>query len=369
MREIVMIFLLATCLVACKEYKFKLSGTYQGENGMVKLYSGLGEEKTVIDSFALVHGRFKYKKEDLKIGSYFLEFPDGKQVYVLLENGELTVDCALSEQYPDWLVAKVKGSINNDLDKQYRDLSNVVAKNHPTYTMVMDSISNGGDRYKLSHDYADEIDAYQKEKTQVCVDFLKEHADKYFVVTALMGLQMNMSYEQCKELYTVLSDELKKHANVVKMKTEMDLLEKRQPGKQAPDFTLNQPDGTPLSLSDLRGKYVMLDFWASWCKPCRMSFPHLKELYAKYHKKGFEVLAITNDSNEKAWKKAIKADATPWKHVIDEFPKDGKGGARVIGEYAFNVLPSTLLIDPEGKVIGSFHGEELDQKLAEIFGE
>ncbi len=112
----------------------------------------------------------------------------------------------------------------------------------------------------------------------------------------------------------------------------------------------------------------MVDFWASWCKPCRASFPHMKELYKKYHAKGFEILGVTNDSNHKAWKKAIKNDEIPWLNVADEFPVNS-APARVISEYGMDYLPSTVLIDKDGIIIAKLlHGNELDQKLKEIFG-
>lgn len=137
------------------------------------------------------------------------------------------------------------------------------------------------------------------------------------------------------------------------------------PGAVAPDFTLNDPEGNPVTLSSLRGQYVIVDFWASWCKPCRAGVPAMKELYKKYHPKGLEIIGVSNDSSHDAWKQAIEQDQTPWIHVCDEFPEENKP-ARVISSYGVHYIPSYFLLDKEGKVIGKMEHEELEAKLAEL---
>ncbi len=100
----------------------------------------------------------------------------------------------------------------------------------------------------------------------------------------------------------------------------MDKKRSLQPGQLAPDFTLLKPDSSTFKLSSLRGKYVLLDFWASWCVPCRKAIPHWKELYAKYQPKGFEILGITNDSRWKDWFKALEEEKCHGCRWQDEFP-------------------------------------------------
>ena len=132
---------------------------------------------------------------------------------------------------------------------------------------------------------------------------------------------------------------------------EIAIRERVRPGQPAPDFSLETPDGSRLALSDLRGKYVLLDFWASWCRPCRASFPEMKKIYARFKDKGFEILGVTNDSRREDWLKALEQDQLPWKQVIDEFPEPYKP-ARVITMYAAPYLPTLILIGPDGKIIG-----------------
>lgn len=141
-----------------------------------------------------------------------------------------------------------------------------------------------------------------------------------------------------------------------------------QPGNVAPDFTLMTRDSTKFTLSSLRGQYVMLDFWASWCVPCRKAFPHWREIYGKYHPKGFEIVGITNDSRWSDWFKALDVEKLPWPQVADEFPLKNMP-ARVISLYKAPYLPSYVLLDKEGKII--LHNateEEISQKLEQLLG-
>lgn len=136
-------------------------------------------------------------------------------------------------------------------------------------------------------------------------------------------------------------------------------------GKEAPEIALQNPKGRTLKLSSLRGNVVLIDFWASWCKPCRMENPNVVKVYKKYHKKGFEIFGVSLDKNKTPWVNAIKQDGLPWKHVSDL-----QGWQSVASQlYMVNSIPFTVLLDKEGKVIATnLRGAELEQKLAEIFG-
>ena len=137
-------------------------------------------------------------------------------------------------------------------------------------------------------------------------------------------------------------------------------------GKVAPDFELNDTKGNPLKLSSLRGKVVLLDFWASWCGPCRRENPNVKRLYEKYHDKGFDVLSVSLDRKRAAWLKAIDDDGLPWHHISDI-----KGWQCEAAQlYKVRSIPATFLLDKDGRIIAKgLRGPLLAQKLKEIFGE
>ncbi|MCC5946091.1 MAG: TlpA family protein disulfide reductase [Bernardetiaceae bacterium] len=136
-------------------------------------------------------------------------------------------------------------------------------------------------------------------------------------------------------------------------------------GNTAPNFQLTTHEGKFLALNDWRGKYVLLDFWASWCPPCRNVNPKLRELYAKYKKHNFDILSISIDKNREDWLKAIKQDQMVWSHMIDKNSQDPENVALL---YNIHSIPNTLLLDPEGKIIAKdLSVEDLDQTLKAIF--
>lgn len=137
------------------------------------------------------------------------------------------------------------------------------------------------------------------------------------------------------------------------------------PGSQAPEISQTTPDGKTVSLSSLKGKYVLIDFWASWCGPCRRENPNVKRLYDKYAGKNFEILSVSLDSNSDRWKSAIAKDGMNWLHVSDL----KKWNSAAAADYGVKSIPFTVLVDPEGKIVATkLRGQGLQQKLEELFG-
>ena len=132
----------------------------------------------------------------------------------------------------------------------------------------------------------------------------------------------------------------------------------------APDFEFYPPEGNPISLSSLKGKVVLIDFWASWCRPCRKENPNLVKLYEKYKDKGFTILSVSLDYNEAAWKKAIEADGLIWPNHACDFKGWESSMTKV---YGFNSIPHTVLVNKEGKINGiGLRGEALEEKIKSI---
>lgn len=157
----------------------------------------------------------------------------------------------------------------------------------------------------------------------------------------------------------------------VKMQYEQIMAKKQamsflDPGREAMDFSQNKADGTPLKLSDLRGKVVLLDFWASWCGPCRQENPNVVRLYEKYKDAGFTVMSVSLDNNKANWEKAIEKDKLAWPNHVSDLKGWQNEAAKL---YKVNGIPFTVLLDKDGKVINkNLRGADLENTLKAIFG-
>jgi len=137
-------------------------------------------------------------------------------------------------------------------------------------------------------------------------------------------------------------------------------------GLEAPDLAGMTPDSSAYSLRQLRGKVTLIDFWASWCGPCRRENPNVVQTYNKYHAKGFDILGVSLDTDAKRWRDAIKQDGLPWHHISDLGGWQSKHAAL----YSVSSIPTTVLVDKEGRILArNLRGEQLGEKLKEIFGE
>jgi thiol-disulfide isomerase/thioredoxin len=224
------------------------------------------------------------------------------------------------------------------------------------------------------------IKPYQEMFIKRQEDYMKKYPSTALAASFLRMELGHMPIEKMKEAYDKLDATAKETTSGKEIANEIAVLERVNPGNPAPDFTANDLlTGKPFSLSSLKGKVVLLDFWASWCVPCRKSNPHVKALYDKYSKKGFDVVYVaSDDSNPNAALKAIEQDGIKkYHHVLAGLKEIRDANGKMLGydksqdigeKYAIHFLPTKYLIDREGKIIGKVDDETLDAKLKEIFG-
>jgi len=222
---------------------------------------------------------------------------------------------------------------------------------------------------KAKQDAAEkQIDAIDSAKTEnVYGKYIKTNPNSpiaVFVLRDYAGYAINA--DKISPLYNKLPAAQKEYAFSKTFKSQIDIAAKTGIGKMAMDFTQNDTLEKPVSLASFKGKYVLLDFWASWCGPCRAENPNVVAAYNKYHDKGFNVLSVSLDQPgaKEKWLKAIHDDNLAWTHVSDLKFWDNA----VAKEYGIQAIPQNFLIDPDGKIVGKdLRGDDLVNKLATIF--
>lgn len=364
MRNLLSSLFLAIIFLSCQTTRdeFSIKGTIAGvDTGKVYLQKVVDGRPQSIDTADVVDGTFSFSGK--------MELPDirvirlNEQDYIaqlFLDNSKVTV----AAKKDSMQAAKITGSPSQDLFHTYltelESVNKEMAALQDRYQKAMAS-QNMDEIKKVQIDYQaimDNMKIYTK-------NFVKEH--KTSVVAAYITLVQLSNQIESAELDSIVNgfpQEISKSEYVVKVKELADGLRKTAIGKQAPDFTMNDPMGKPIQLSSLKGKVVMIDFWASWCGPCRQENPNVVKLYQQYHDKGFEILGVSLDRSKEDWQKAIKDDQLSWLHVSDL--QYWQNNAAQL--YSVNAIPQTYLLDKDGKIIAKgLRSEELAAKLSELF--
>jgi thiol-disulfide isomerase/thioredoxin len=385
------LYAVVLCAAACHQKPndgFTLTGTLKGvPAGGAKLVVTIDSDRSskIIDSTAFTGGTFTLKGNApvATLMSLVVE-PGNWSFRVFVENGSITIDAdTTGAKYYDYTAyhggkgaevenVKVTGSVSHADWLSYQ--------NDPAlkqYDAVIDSL------YKVSEATRDKDAEYAARDKADSVYALKWAKQKDWITRYIdahpgsgLGLTLFNEYYEfhigmpSKDFAAVLdkfNDSVRTTTLYGYLSAKLAMRRALDSGQVAPDFTLMRRDSSKFTLSSTRGHYQMIDFWASWCYPCRKAIPHWKEVYQRYHAKGFDIVSVSDDSNWKAWFKAMDQEQMPWPQVCDEFPKPMMP-ARVGQLYLSAYIPMYVLLDPEGRIVLYNPTEEqMDAKLAEIF--
>ena len=387
---LLMAFYSLSCKKEVKHNGYTINGVVKGlDSGWVKLIETgvIGEKNAVLDSTKIVNGSFEFKGKvespdmiNLAIGNKVSRF--------FLENSAISIEIDSSELKAKNgpFEAKVLGSKTHDEYTRMNEKAQAVFKD-PKYSQL-DSLGDIFAKARKSGKKEDMDKALELQKSMRAL--MEERSNAYIslkhnyaknnpsspVAVHVLGFQYSegrMNKDQLKEFYNLFKGDARETGFFKHYITKVykDVFENLGEGNKAPDFTLNTVNSEPLSLADVKAKYRLIDFWASWCIPCRNSFPHLKELRKKYGKDNFEVVGIGTADVEDKWRTAIKDDQIPWPQVFDISPvTNGRANyGSVAKKYGVPFLPTTFLIDENQTIIlrNASH-EELDVKLEELIG-
>ena len=360
--------LVALLFFACsKNNQFTINGVIvPATEGEVVLYSFDKGTPVPADTTTLKDGKFQFKGEVNSPDIYLIGL-SGQQRFVgqlFVEKGKIDMTI-----YPDSFQANiVTGSKSQDIFKKYVDEMVGFQKKENELRQRFSQAQMMGNETEIES-VRFEYEAISNNIRLYARNFISEYNNSPVAAYIyLMHFYQDAPVDELDSMLTVFEKTIPQSQFVEVIREQAESIRATSIGAVAPDFTLNDQNGNPVTLSALRGKYVLVDFWASWCKPCMDELPNVIAQYNAYKDKGFEIFGVSLDRNREAWVETIANNEMNWIHGWD-LEDDEKRG-EVANKYGVSGIPHMLLLDREGKIIATnLRGEALQEKLAELMGQ
>lgn len=362
-------------LISCKSNTTK-NNLYEVECNAEGIYNGVraylkssNNNKQVIDTAVVMNGAFKFKGEVSSPEMRILTI-DGinGQTALVLESGKTNVTIYKDSIYK----SIIKGGENNSIFNKYKD----------GYQNLVEKVTSLREEYMASRNNIEAVKRIQKQNVELRLElknyglnFLTQHPDTDFSLMLLESITLQKEFDAklANEILEKIPNKIsnRKYNIEVMQKINFNInnaLSKAviEVNSIAPDFTAPDPEGNQITLSEILGKVTILDFWASWCRPCRVENPNFVKLYDKYHEKGLNIISVSLDrENQKSrWIKAIEKDNLSWYNVSNlKYWQDP-----VALMYNITSIPATFILDDKGTIIATrLRGSALEKKIDELF--
>ena len=381
-KSILLIAAATLSLGANAQGKYTINGSLKNADGQ-KIYLMTGDfGETEMDSTVISGGKFTFKGDlegkflsgSLILGNPY-DYMNAKTWQVAIEPMTITVTGDANDEKS--VVVKA-GKAQEEQERMEKEMS---VFNDPMEELYQKVATVETEAAKDSINKL--MEPYQKQYTAYVDNYMKTHTDSYYATSYLNMNMGHMTYEEIKAVWDKFTPDVQKYGVSAKnVKSELETLEKVRPGLPAPDFTAKDINGKQFTLSSLKGKVVIIDFWASWCGPCRKSNPHMLELYKKYHAKGLDMVYVSDDdSNEAAWHKAVEKDQLTgdgFHHllrglkILDKQKYTFDKTNDISEKYAIHYLPTKYLIDKKGNIvckISEGEDEKLDAQIEKLLND
>jgi len=360
---LIVVTLVIAGLTSCgPKNEYKIVGSIKGiDSGLVYLQQREAGDWKVIDSVELVSGKFNFKGIIESPELWYVSVKDARVfVPLFVENSTITVDILVDSLDG----TAIRGSITQGVYENYLQQMKPIEEEMNAIYQDYKIASAAGDEVAVAaaDSMYEVVEARQKEQI---LAFAMENNSSVVAPYLIFRNAYMFDLPALEEAALAMDTTLNNSTYMVELNKQVAILKAVEIGQPAPDFTQADTAGNPLTLSSLTGNVLLIDFWASWCGPCRAENPNVVEAWKKYHEKGFDILGVSLDKNREKWLEAIQTDNLTW-HQVSDLQYWNNEASNL---YGVRSIPANVLLDQNGMIIArNLRGEDLMNKLEEIFG-
>ncbi len=355
--------LLVVMMAACKDKtKFTIEGKVEnfGAANKVYLYGMDSNTMSVIDSTVIsTEGEFKFARAAETADFYRLNIGENDYMLIAKNGDEIKFTADLTNPNHDY---KLTGADEADKLTEFNTMRFKSSENLDKIKADFDKMveANPEKRDELIQQVTPQYMKAKEDLDANVIKFANDNTKSLVSFYAISSVNPIGKEDVLVAYAEKVDEEVKKNPAVKSFVDRVNKLKSLLVGQIAPTFTINSFDNKPIKLADFKGKYVLIDFWASWCGPCRTENPNIVKAYNTYKDKNFTILGISLDKDRAAWAQAIKQDGLTWSHASELADFEGE----TVKLYQVQAIPSSFLLDPTGKIIArDLRGEELDSFL------